>query len=151
MVPVASQHSFDGTQFFAVSHKIFPGLTPPASLFPTTLPLAYTLQPGWHSSLTHYSFHSSGHFPCMFPLPGIRCPQTSVWVASHHSGLSPNVTSSEKSSGDPGRWQIQSDPSCHTLIHTAQFLCFHRCFDSLKLLVYYVYYLHCLLVTFTCL
>lgn len=61
------------------------------------------------------SFHSSRHFHWRFPLPGTLCLHSNVWVASRHSRLSSNVTSSKKPSRDTGHQQIWSDASCHTL------------------------------------
>lgn len=150
MDPVASQHSFDETQLFCRVSQNLPW-TDPTCLF-----ISYNSSPCLHAParlalLTYALFLSflwafSLYVPSAWnSVPADLC----VGGFSSLRALPKCHFFREIIRGSRALADINT--SCHTLIHIAQFLCFHRCFDSLKLLVYYVYYLHCLLVTFTCL
>lgn len=125
-VPVASQHSFDETPALFRVHKALCDLTLLASLtlFPLLFPLPICSSQTGALHFWANSFHSSRHFHWLYPLPGTPCLQIHVWVSSRHSGLSSNITSSEKPSRDPGHQQIWSDLSCHTLFTQPSFFVF---------------------------
>ena len=172
------------------SHKAFLNLSQPALVisFPTTRPLVY--------APARPALFTSGLIPfsplaiftgCASCLEHCACrPIDLHYVASHHSRLFSDVTTSEEHSRDPCHQQIHSEPSfffqdfifkqslhptwgsnsqprdqeSHALptkpvrcpskwaflphfIHKAQFLCFHRPCDSLRLFCLLVYCVYC--------